>query len=154
MPPGQSSSDYRLLLRYNLGYSESVTSDSAAAAATVSVIGKLNQHRLSDNVDPFTPSPGWTNPSSVIRHGGRGRGRCRRPNANSEDDPLKLACMTPCTGGSPKDQRRYFHTSRASAYEVAAILDVAEGFGVLGKGYHTEGKDICDHLAAMLSNFR
>ena len=59
-----------------------------------------------------------------------------------------------CGKSSPKDRRRYFHTSRASAYEVAAILDVAERFGVLGKGYHTEGKDICDHLAAMLSNFR
>lgn len=55
---------------------------------------------------------------------------------------------------TPADQRRYFRISRGSAYEVAAALDVALGFGVVSPERQTQGKDICDHLAAMLTRFR
>ena len=40
------------------------------------------------------------------------------------------------------------------AYEVAAILDVGQKFGVIADSLHAEGKETCDHIAAMLSNFR
>jgi four helix bundle protein len=59
-----------------------------------------------------------------------------------------------CGKSTPRDRRRYFHSARASAYEVAAILDVAQRFGVIDANLHTEGKEACDHIAAMLSNFR
>ena len=55
---------------------------------------------------------------------------------------------------TPADQRRFFRIARGSAYEVAAALDVALSFGVLGRERHAQGKDLCDHLAAMLTKFR
>ena len=59
-----------------------------------------------------------------------------------------------CGKSTPRDRRRYFHAARASAYEVAAIFDVAQKFGVIPERIHHEGKEVCDHIAAMLSNFR
>ena len=59
-----------------------------------------------------------------------------------------------CGKSTPRDRRRYFHAARASAYEVAAIFDVGLRFGVIPEAIHQEGKDVCDHIAAMLSNFR
>ena len=56
--------------------------------------------------------------------------------------------------GTLREQRRFFRIARASAYEVAAILDVADRFGVIAPALHVDGKDICDHLAAMLTRFR
>ena len=55
---------------------------------------------------------------------------------------------------TPADQRRYFRIARGSAYEVAAALDVALGFGAVRAELHGRGKDLCDHLAAMLTRFR
>lgn len=55
---------------------------------------------------------------------------------------------------SLKEQRRYFRIARASAYEVSAILDVAACFEVVPARLQEEAKDICDHLAAMLTRFR
>ena len=54
----------------------------------------------------------------------------------------------------PRDRRRYFDCSKGSAYEVAAVLDVAATFGVLSEKHHARGLDICDHLGAMLSRYR
>jgi len=55
---------------------------------------------------------------------------------------------------SIKEQRRSFSMAKASCYEVAAILDVAERFGVIHAELHHGGKDIADHVAAMLTKFR
>ena len=53
-----------------------------------------------------------------------------------------------------RDRRRYFISARGSAYEVAAALDVGLNFGVIADQPCSHGKEICDHLAAMLSKFR
>ena len=55
---------------------------------------------------------------------------------------------------SPREQRRFFNIAKASCYEVAAILDVAQRFGVVDEHLHEKGRDLCDHIAAMLSRFR
>lgn len=55
---------------------------------------------------------------------------------------------------TPKDQRRFFRIARGSAYEVSAALDVGSCFEVIAEVHHRQGKDICDHLAAMLTRFR
>lgn len=55
---------------------------------------------------------------------------------------------------TPADQRRYFRIARGSAYEVGAALDVALSFEALAKERHEQGKDLCDHIAAMLTRFR
>jgi four helix bundle protein len=55
---------------------------------------------------------------------------------------------------TPADQRRYFRIARGSAYEVAAALDVAHGFDAVTAERKAQGKEICDHLAAMLTRFR
>jgi four helix bundle protein len=52
------------------------------------------------------------------------------------------------------DQRRYFRIARGSAYEVAAALDVAQSFEAISASTHEAGKELCDHLAAMLTRFR
>jgi four helix bundle protein len=55
---------------------------------------------------------------------------------------------------TPADQRRFFRIARGSAYEVAAALDVAHNFGAVSDEQQAQGKDVCDHLAAMLTRFR
>jgi len=55
---------------------------------------------------------------------------------------------------SIKEQRRFFRMAKASCYEVAAIFDVAQRFGVIRPDLHERGRDICDHVAAMLTKFR
>lgn len=55
---------------------------------------------------------------------------------------------------TPGEQRRYFRIARGSAYEVGAALDVGRQFGALSAQHHERGKDLCDHLAAMLTRFR
>jgi four helix bundle protein len=52
-----------------------------------------------------------------------------------------------------RDSHHYFCIARGSANEVAAILDVANEFGVLKAAHHVRGKDLCDQLARMLSRF-
>jgi four helix bundle protein len=59
-----------------------------------------------------------------------------------------------CGKQSHRDRRRYFLSAKGSAYEVAAVLDVADRFGVLDHELHAKGLDICDHLGAMLSRYR
>ena len=55
---------------------------------------------------------------------------------------------------SKRDARRYFDTARGSTCEVAAIFDVAQAFGILEPTVHAGGKELCDHLARMLTRFR
>ena len=55
---------------------------------------------------------------------------------------------------TPSDQRRYFRIARGSAYEVSSALDVGLEFGVIDSNHHAIGKDLCDHIAAMLTRFR
>jgi four helix bundle protein len=55
---------------------------------------------------------------------------------------------------TPAEQRRYFRIARGSAYEVAAALDLGQAFGVVAPAPHAAGKDLCDHLAGMLTRFR
>ena len=76
-------------------------------------------------------------------------------------DPLRRASSSiplnfaeGCGKSTPRDRHRYFHSARASAYEVAAILDTAHRFGVLSAELRENGKQACDHLAAMLTKFR
>jgi four helix bundle protein len=59
-----------------------------------------------------------------------------------------------CGKQSGRDRRRYFLTSRGSAYEVAAALDVGARFGVVGTECCRRGQTLCDELAAMLTCFR
>ena len=59
-----------------------------------------------------------------------------------------------CGKRSARERRRYFETARASAYEVAAVLDVAQCFGVLDEPTQLQGREVCDHLAAMLVRYR
>jgi len=53
-----------------------------------------------------------------------------------------------------KEQRRFFIIARGSVSEVAAILDVARGFGIVRTKDYEQVRDICDHLARMLTKFR
>jgi len=55
---------------------------------------------------------------------------------------------------SLRDRRRYFDTARASAFEVAAALDVAHILGTIDHEIHETGLDLCDHLGAMLFRYR
>jgi len=55
---------------------------------------------------------------------------------------------------TPADQRRFFRIARGSAYEVAAALDIGLAFEAVSAGHHAAGKELCDHLAAMLTRFR
>jgi len=56
--------------------------------------------------------------------------------------------------GSLAEQRRFFRIARGSACEVAAVLDVAACFGVVSATHCGRGRELCDHLARMLSRFR
>ena len=55
---------------------------------------------------------------------------------------------------TPAEQRRYFRIARGSAYEVAAALDVGHAFGAVSMERQQAGKELCDHVAAMLTRFR
>ncbi len=58
-----------------------------------------------------------------------------------------------CGKTSASERRRYFHTARASAYEVAAAFDVANALSVVSTEQHAAAQDLCDHLSAMLTRF-
>jgi four helix bundle protein len=53
-----------------------------------------------------------------------------------------------------REQRRFFVIARGSASEVAAILDVARRFDIVVESDYAHARDICDHLARMLTKFR
>ena len=56
--------------------------------------------------------------------------------------------------GSRAEQQRFFHMSRGSAQEVAAIFDVAQRLGAIAPDQHARGKELCDHVVRMLFRFR
>ena len=56
--------------------------------------------------------------------------------------------------GTAREQARFFRIARGSAYEVSATLDVAHRFKVIEEAHLAQGKDLCDHLAAMLTKFK
>ena len=53
-----------------------------------------------------------------------------------------------------RDQRHFFDIARGSANEVAAILDVAAGLGGIDQETQLKGRELCDHIARMLTRFR
>jgi len=76
------------------------------------------------------------------------------------DQLKRAACSVPLNfaegyaKGSLKEHRRFYRIARGSACEVAAIFDVAHIMGVVRDREHERGKDLCDHLARMLTKFR
>ena len=58
-----------------------------------------------------------------------------------------------CGKRTKRDRQRYFDTARASAYEVAAALDVAATFGAIDPELAVRGRDVVDHIGAMLHKF-
>ena len=54
---------------------------------------------------------------------------------------------------SKREQHHYFRIARASAYEVSSAFDVADCFGVISQAKLVKGKDLCDHIAAMITRF-
>ena len=58
-----------------------------------------------------------------------------------------------CGKESKRDRRRYFMAARGSAYEVAAVLDVAVRFGVLSQETRKRGHALCDAICGMLTRF-
>lgn len=59
-----------------------------------------------------------------------------------------------CGRTSKADRARFFMMARGSAKEVSAILDVGHRFRVLRDDERERGRDLCDHLAAMLYRFQ
>ena len=59
-----------------------------------------------------------------------------------------------CGRTGPRERRRFFTIARASAHEVAGILDVGFRFGVIDDDTQRRGQDLCDHISAMLYRFR
>ena len=55
---------------------------------------------------------------------------------------------------SRADQRRYSSMARGSACEVAAALVVGARMGAVSASHCDRGRELCDHLARMLTRFR
>ena len=58
-----------------------------------------------------------------------------------------------CGHIAPKERARFFTMARASANEVSMIYDVANAYGAVDDETCARGKDVCDHLGAMLYKF-
>ena len=59
-----------------------------------------------------------------------------------------------CGKRSARDRQRFFRIARGSVLEVDAILDVAHQWDAIDHEIHHHGKDLCDHISAMLYLFR
>ncbi len=59
-----------------------------------------------------------------------------------------------CGRTGPRDRARFFGIARASANEVSMIFDVARASDIIDDPLCARGKDLCDHLGAMLFKFR
>ena len=55
---------------------------------------------------------------------------------------------------SRKEERRFFSMAKASANEVAAIMDIALRLEMISERNALKALELCDHLARMLSQFR
>ena len=55
---------------------------------------------------------------------------------------------------SQKERQRYFRIARGSVLEVAAIFDVAQGWDLIDEPSYLQGHDLCDHVSALLYQFR
>jgi four helix bundle protein len=53
-----------------------------------------------------------------------------------------------------RERQCYFRRSKASAYEVAAAIDVGVTLGVTPKHLGQQAAEIVDHLGGMLAEFR
>ena len=66
-----------------------------------------------------------------------------------------VLCFAEGYGKSSRaEQRRYFSMARGSACEVAAALDVGDRMGAITAAHRDRGRELCDHLARMLTRFR
>ena len=59
-----------------------------------------------------------------------------------------------CGKRSKRERQRCFCIAKSEAYEVAAVLDAQQSLGVIKDDMYINGKDICDHLGAMLSKYK
>ena len=67
---------------------------------------------------------------------------------------IPLTFIEGCGRRSLRDRRRFFDMARGSAYEVCAILDVAERFRVVDPKLAARARSRTDQLAGMLSKYR
>ena len=67
---------------------------------------------------------------------------------------IPLTFIEGCGRRSSCDRRRFFDMARSSAYEVCAILDVAERFRVVDPRLAAQARARIDQLAGMLSKYR
>ena len=58
-----------------------------------------------------------------------------------------------CGHVAPKERARFLQMARASANEVSMFFDVCDAYGVVDDETCARGKDLCDHLGAMLYEF-
>ena len=58
-----------------------------------------------------------------------------------------------CGHIAQKDRPRFFTMARASTNEVSMIYDVANAYDAVDDETCARGKDVCDHLGAMLYKF-
>lgn len=59
-----------------------------------------------------------------------------------------------CGKRTERDRKRFFPIAKGSAYEAAAVLDVARAFGALQDKLYRDGMSRCESLAAMLACYR
>ena len=67
---------------------------------------------------------------------------------------IPLTFIEGCGRRSVRDRRRFFGMARGSAYEVYAILDVAERLRVVDPQLAARARVRTDQLAGMLSRYR
>ena len=53
-----------------------------------------------------------------------------------------------------RERQCYFRRAKASAYEVAAAIDVGVALGILNEPTSKKATDLVDHIGAMLTKFR
>ncbi|MBT8494617.1 MAG: four helix bundle protein, partial [Deltaproteobacteria bacterium] len=58
-----------------------------------------------------------------------------------------------CGKSGAAERRRFFRIAKGSAYELAAVFDIALAVRAVSPDLAARGHEICDHLAAMLTRF-
>ena len=59
-----------------------------------------------------------------------------------------------CSRKTKKERLRYFQIARGSVFEIAAIFDVTRHWLIIDEEIYKQGKDLCDHLSALLYRFQ